>query len=241
MDVFMNAFLTILMLLLLLVGFLWLRFQGSLQKTRLAKGVKRAWRKEVITELGLVDVVGRGRLLGVNLQRRALAIIGVNGSGKWIPYDAIAGVELTPFYSRIEEGGSETTTRRGTQLIGAGIGAAIAGPAGLVVGGLSGGSRTQTSSSSSDVLSSMELKLRLFSDVEPLLNLSFENEPDFNWETKTYEGGLDSLERIAARLATEIERRKARAKKPRFDTFETISTKAAPHADEGWWSSTFGS
>lgn len=231
-----------LMLVALVIGGLgWALFRGSASKTKQARSVKRQWRQAIKQRLSLTDFVHDGYAIGVNIQRRAVAFIRADGHGKWIPYDAVAGVELTPFYSRIEEGVSESTTRRGSQLIGAGIGAALAGPAGLVVGGLSGGARTESISSTSEFLSEMELKLRLLSDDEPLLKLRFSNRIDYDPETEKFDGGLDDLERIAARLATDIDSRKDKARAhDHSESFEQFSVAACPHVVEGWWSKTFG-
>ena len=230
----------LLVLLLLGLGGWWL-FSGSQSQTRDARSGQRRWRTAVEEQLGLADVIHDRITLGVNVRKRAIAVVRSNGHGKWIPFEAIAGVELTPFYTRIEEGTSETSTRRGSQLIGAGIGAAIAGPAGMVVGGLSGGSRTQSSSSSSEFLSEMEIKLRLFSEEEPLLKWRLSGPVDFDPETKQFEGGLDGLERIAARLATEIECRQTSAEAAkRVSSFETFTVSPLPVVEEGLWSKTFG-
>lgn len=235
---------TVLLIGLAIIGIpallLWMMVNGSLEQTREGRREASDWRKEISNRLGLTDVVGSGHIVGVNLERRSFAFIGADGTGKWVPFDAVAGVELTPIFSTFEEGTVETKTRRGAQLIGAGLGAAIAGPAGLIVGGLSGGSTATHSSSSTEVLDAMELKVRLFSDVEPLLKIHIENSLYFDPIAKHFEGGLESVERLAARLATEIERRDPSLKSPCFASFGTINVGRAPRTQEGWWSSKFG-
>lgn len=235
---------TVILTALLIIGvpalLMWLMVNGSLGQTREARREASDWRKEVSAQLGLTDVAGSGNIVGVHLERHAFAFVKRDGTGKWVPFDAVAGVELTPFFSTFEEGTGETKTRRGSQLIGAGLGAAIAGPAGLIVGGLSGGSTSTHSSSSSEVLDAMELKVRLFSDAEPLMKINMANSLHFDPVSKQYEGELDGLERLAARLATEIERRGPSFEKPQFASFEAIAVKEAPRTQEGWWSSTFG-
>jgi hypothetical protein len=231
----------LLLIVVLLAGTGWFLFRQSEDKTQTARSAHRQWRKAVREQLELTHAVHDGYTLGVNVRRRAVAVIDPHGQGKWIPYEAVAGVELTPFYTRVEQGTSEATTRRGAQLIGAGIGAAIAGPAGMVVGGLSGGTRTESFSTSSEFLSGMELKLRLLSEEEPLLKLRFEGKAGFNPDTKEFEGGLDELERIAARLATEIDcREQSTSASLRADAFDTFEVPARPEVGEGWWSQTFG-
>lgn len=230
-----------LLILLLLAGVIWLLFRQSSDKTSMSQTCQAQWRKEIENQLELTDVVFSGHLLGANRKKRALAHVRADGHGKWIPYNLVAGIELTPCYESIEEGSSVTTTRRGSQIIGAGIGAALAGPAGLIVGGLSGSTSTESRSRSSEYLSSMELKLRLYSEIDPLLKFSFENKFQFDPETNEYTGGLDGLERIAARLATEIDARPDAKSRPKTNTkLETFTVQARPAANEGWWSSTFG-
>lgn len=70
--------------------------------------------------------------------RRKLAIVQAPGrferEWRFVVYgsDDVAGVEL------VKDGVSITKTQRGSQLVGAAIGGTLLGPAGLIVGGLSG-------------------------------------------------------------------------------------------------------
>jgi hypothetical protein len=210
-----------------------------------ADGIRlhQQWRRSTKEKLGLTDIAYGPVTLGVNVASRMLAIIRRDGNGEWIPYDAVAGVELTPIYRRIDEGTSETTTRRGSQIIGAGLGAAVAGPAGMIVGGLSGGTRTESFSSSSEFLSELELKIRLFNEHEPLLKLRFSvtDLAQFDPATKRLEGGADDLERIAARLATEVECRGPDKRGTNaYRSFEQLIVGGPPPVPKGWWQRTFG-
>jgi hypothetical protein len=232
-----------LLILALVVGGIVLALvNASLAK---ADGVRQhqQWKRSTKETLGLADVAYGPVTLGINVDRRMLATIRRDGRGEWIPYDAVAGVELTPFYMRIDEGTSETTTHRGSQLIGAGLGAALAGPAGMIVGGLSGGSRTESFGSSSEFLSELELKIRLFSEQEPLLKLRFSVTElgQFDPVTKRLEGGPEDVERIAARLATELECRgpKKRATNA-YRSFEQLTVATPTPVPKGWWQRTFG-
>lgn len=235
-----TVMLTALLILGVLALLIWLMVNGSVEKSRKAWREASNWRKEISAQLGLTDVAGSDNIVGVNLDRHAFAFVKRDGTGKWVPFNAVAGVELTPFFSTFEESTGETKTRRGSQLIGAGLGAAIAGPAGLIVGGLSGGSTTTHASSSSEVLDAMELKVRLFSEVEPLMKINLTNSYHLEPVSEHSTGGLDGLERLAARLATEIECRGSSFEKPNFASFEAIAVKEKPLTREGWWTSTFG-
>jgi hypothetical protein len=113
-------------------------------------------------------------------------------------------------------------------LIGAGIGAAVAGPAGAVIGGLSGKTETFSHSSSSEYLDHVELKLRLLSNEVPVMKLTFGSD-------------IDDVERIAARIATAIEHRGTDSSTPDLGApFENFVVSAPPEFSVGWWKKTFG-
>jgi hypothetical protein len=86
----------------------------------------------------------------------------------------------------------------------------------------------------------MELKLRLLSEQEPLLKLRFESKTELNPETGEFEGGLEGLERIAARLATDLECRGGAPELVSDHSFEQFQVQQRPQVGEGWWSETFG-
>ena len=86
----------------------------------------------------------------------------------------------------------------------------------------------------------MELKLRLLSEEEPLLKLRFSQNADFDPVAKQFEGGLDNLERIAARLATALQRRAVQVSPTLHTEFDEFSVTSKPQMAEGWWSKTFG-
>jgi hypothetical protein len=234
------AALLILMLVCGTIVFVWL---NSSQQRADGARLRREWRRSTKEQLGLNELAYGSTTLGSSTDRRALAVIRASGEGEWIPFDAVAGVELTPFYARIDEGTSETTTRRGPQLIGAGLGAVVAGPAGMIVGGLSGVTRTESFSSSSEFLSDLELKVRLFSDDKPLLKVRFSVSEliQFDPETQRLEGSSDDIDQITARLATEVQCREAvQPANKRVYSFEKLSVPPPPPVPKGWWQKTFG-
>ena len=130
-------------------------------------------------------------------------------------------------YSTSNRSTSQTSTRRGSQLLGAGIGSAIAGPAGLIVGGLSGKTKTTTRGSSTESLSSLELKLRLRSDELPFVSLTF------GWI------GAGGVETIAARVANYLDRNSPVADLEK-QALRRFSVAPRPTVRPGWFTRTFG-
>ena len=132
---------------------------------------------------------------GIDPDTRVLVIVGSKGRGHRFTYDHVASVELTPIYEHHDAGTATTTSNRGSQLISAGVGAAIAGPAGLVVGGLSGSRTTTHDSVSTAELDRIELKIRLYFDDLPVVKIVA---PSY---------AATQAERLAARLANAIDQR----------------------------------
>lgn len=217
------------MLLLLIVAFIVGVVVSNISKTTTAASdAYRTWSSKFVAAFGVEEVVrDLGHAIGASLCRRQLAIVNRGGHGRWIDFDQIAAVELTPIYDRIDQSTSQTTTRRGSQLIGAGLGAAVAGPAGLIVGGLSGNTTTETRGSSSQFLSRLELNLRIFDDAIPNLKLSITS-------------GYDEAERLAARLANIIDQRGTKYVPSSRSTDSTFITDPLPSMPRGWWQRTFG-
>ena len=188
----------------------------------------RDWAKLVSSELSLTELADDNwNSIGVNAVKKELAIIDNDGTGFWIEFNRIAHIELVPTYSTSYRSTSSTSTRRGSQLLGAGIGSAIAGPAGLIVGGLSGKTRTTTQGSSTESLSSVELKLRLRSSELPFLSLTF------RWL------GTD-LETIAARVENFLDGNPPVVAGLEEQAFRRFSVVPRPVLRVSWWTKTFG-
>ena len=214
--------------ILIVVAVLTAMYSSSMDKTKRAYGSRNDWVKEVSSQLALTEFADDQRQsLGVNVARKKLAIIERDGSGIWVEFDRIAHIEIIPLYSTYHESTGQTSTRRGSQLFGAGIGAAIAGPAGLIVGGLSGKTETVTRGSSRESLTSLELKLRLRSEELPFVKMTFD------WLNS------DEVERIAARVANSLDQTSPVADLEK-QAFQRFSVAPRPTMRAGWWTRTFG-
>lgn len=113
-------------------------------------------------------------------------------------------------------------------MLGAAVGGALAGPAGAVVGGLSGKTTTHSFSNSTRYLASLELRLKLRNDDMPGLKLLFD--------------GLESaaVEKFADRLLWEIEKRGPSSEARKSVSFDTFNASPRPLVASGWWTRTFG-
>lgn len=214
--------------LLVLLGLLiWALVKSSTDRSNESRRALSEWTDQVKKQLQLSELVLNPQYgVGVDISGRRLAVLDANGEGSWIGFNRIAQVELIPFYTRRDESSSETSTRRGSQFLGAGIGAAVAGPAGLIVGGLSGKQTISTQGSSSEYLSKLELKLRLRSDRMPMLKIAFSEH-------------LDGVELMAARLANAVDESAGPAP-PGSELLETFQVKCRPVVADGLWKRTFG-
>lgn len=202
-------------------------YKGSATKTRDANSQLHDWRNTLKKELGAATIAENARwTIGWNDELKSLALVEHSGAGKWIPAWQIRALELEPHYSQHHESTSQTRTSRGSQLVGAGVGAALAGPAGLVVGGLSGNTTTDSFGFSEQYLDSLTIKLRLDSTDQPLLNLGFSRD-------------LHEVEIIAAHIQNALEDRPRRPKQSP-DALKPFAVTPRPVVDAGWWSKTFG-
>lgn len=204
-------------------------YKGSEATSDVARTQLAAWRERLKLDCELTTIIENARYaIGWDSKHQRLALIELTGDGSWIDLDRIRSVELERTYSQHHEGYTETRTGRGSQLVGAGVGAAIAGPAGLVVGGLSGKTFTETEGTSQQFLDSLTIKLRLRSTTLPLMSLGFSK--DFH-----------EVEVVAAQISNAIEDRKeASSTVDASEPFPRFAATAQPQVQEGWWSKTFG-
>jgi hypothetical protein len=184
----------------------------------------------------VIDVVSDGTCAaGIDPSTGTLVVVGSDGSGHRFNYDHVASVELTPVYEHHDVGTSTTKVGRGSQLVSAGIGAAIAGPAGLVVGGLTGSKSTAISSVQTTELDRIELRVRLHCDDLPVFRIVASRH------------ALGEVERFAARLTNVIEKRNKVpeniAKPLRVETIlerdAQLPGQLATSSRKGWWARTF--
>lgn len=219
------------LLILAVIGF------GALMSAALAGGrlaeqsrERRRWVASVRHHHDVKHVISDNHLaFGLDPARKRFVVVKRNGDGSLYSYDHIAAVLLTPTYITKISSTAETKSRRGSQIVSAGLGAAVAGPAGLVVGGLSGSTTTTTHGTSHEELQSLELEVRLFCDDQPRTTISVD--------------AADEKEArdFAARLANIIEQRvtqPAAMGAPIAIETELIDPEAMPR-QKGWFARTF--
>ena len=154
-------------------------------------------------EYAIVDPVGR--MMGLRTKGRKIVIKPQNGSVIELDYDALRSVTLTPVMSSYSESSGEVSTRRGSQLIGAGVGAALAGPLGAVVGGLTGSQRQQTSTTTLSSTDDLELEMFFRNDELPRFIMHAGSRDSLGGSVMIPEVG-EGFKDMAARLANIIDR-----------------------------------
>lgn len=205
--------------------------------------------RAAVTQYGLLHAMSAGEvIIGASPERQAL-FYKLGGTPEvWIPYEMIASVELTPVYERTEETTSETRTRRGRQLVSAGIGAAIAGPVGAIVGGSGAPSTTTSSTSTSETLASLELKVRLLDPRRPMMLLEIgERMLSGSRVSPNLRSTAENMAALLANIVDEnayIKAQSSHVAQPNPPSPPSIawpSKQLAPaEPQRGWWTRTFG-
>jgi len=134
---------------------------------------ERAWVRSIKTSHQLPSIVyNQTTAVAFNISTKRIGVFQRNGDGYLLNADHLAAVEFKSEYMNFTSGIGETTTNRGSQLVSAGVGAAVAGPVGMLAGALSGSTQTQTHSSTQRVLTSASLQIRFFSDDMPVVAMA---------------------------------------------------------------------
>ena len=203
---------------------------------------ERLWSRSIAVRHQLPLVIyNRTMAIAFNSATKAIGVFQRNGDGYLLSGEHVAAVEFKSEYMNFTSGTGETTTNRGSQLVGAGIGAAVAGPVGMLAGALSGSTQTQAHSSTQQVLTSAGLEIRFFSEELPVVAITTSM--------------VDEARQLAARLAIIIDlRTNVPADLPAAQLVHTtmlnleeaasLNKIAEPSAPEGirrgWWQRTFG-
>jgi len=173
--------------------------------------------------------------VGCNRDNRQLLLFRSDTNKAMVPINGIKEADL--LVTSHESGTtSVTSTNRGSQLASGVVGAAFAGPLGIVVGGLSG---SQTTTSTNTVIETIELRFRLDSEALPILKLKVDSV------------GYPTAERLVARLRNAMERGDAAVSNYSDEGAGDFGASVSavlpvPPADIlaqkqlGWWQRTFG-
>jgi hypothetical protein len=106
-------------------------------------------------------------VIGLN-RDGAEIVLGIVSASKRYPLSDVASVEV------LKDGASITSTNRGSQLVGAAVGDLLLGPAGLLLGGLSGSKRTRST------IHSVAMKVIVDDRAAPFHVIEFFKSPDKN-------------------------------------------------------------
>jgi hypothetical protein len=143
---------------------------GRVQRQKQTLVDVESLKQELRLPFALLDPAGR--LLGIRSAERTLVIRnGREAELRELRYEHLLEVSLTATTSSQTETTGESTTPRTTQILSAGLGAAVAGPAGAVVGGLTAPQRHASTSRTSDNMDELQLELRLLDDALPRFTL----------------------------------------------------------------------
>lgn len=138
--------------------------------------------------------------LAIDLERKKLAIVRAlgNSATEWrhfiYPFDEIVAVEL------VRNGSSIIKTQRGSQVAGAAIGGVLLGPAGLIVGGLSG-SKTQQ-----DMIEKLSLRIYVNDLLAPVQEVIFLNYPNSGIPPHLVQAAVMEIEQWHGRIKILIDR-----------------------------------
>lgn len=213
---------------------------------REAHGVRARLVDDLAAEHDLLHAVAAGDvIIGVKEGRHALFYKLADQPHLWLSIANIAAVELRPVFERRDESTATTTTSRGSQLIGAGVGMAIAGPVGALIGGTTGARQTTSRIESNAVLRALELEMRVRDARRPRLIVSISQPlPSGSIVPPALE---ERSRNLAAFLATAIEdagstgpESREQGGEPHAAPIAWPSQPLAVGERRGWWQRTFG-
>lgn len=167
-------------------------------------------RREIAARFVLDDLYispADGSLVGISHERQAL-VLGSIPSQVEVPFREVAAIEV------LKNGVTLTQTNRGSQLVGAAVGAAAFGGLGALAGGLTGSSRSK------ERLNGLSLKVTTLQATEPVHKVTFLPEARGKGIESTSKEGkqaLSALERmhaLAAAALIQAERARPRESDP---------------------------
>lgn len=151
----------------MIIGFVFI-VQGSRkphEKGRLA--LKASGEAKDLYNLAFAVVDPDSRMIGLRPASKQVVARTRDGTFVELTYKALRSVSLTPVLCTFSESSGQTTTRRGSQIIGASLGGVVAGPLGMVVGGLSGGQTHQSITTTNSSTGDLELEVFFRDDQLP--------------------------------------------------------------------------
>jgi len=135
------------------------------EKAKAAETAKQKRKLEARSDFTATVVRGQGFTRGwgvaIDGDRQKFAFVDASPNPKIFNFNQLAGVEVE------RNGQSITKTNRGSQVAGAAIGAVLLGPAGLLLGGLSG------SKTAVETIKKLSLKVYVSDFVQPVYEIIF--------------------------------------------------------------------
>jgi hypothetical protein len=193
---------------ILIVGLLFAVFVvGVVNQTRMAaedrglKALRSGEHERHMLDLDCVLVDAVGRLVGLRAQQKQLVIRSREGELCELPYSALRAVTLTPEYSRTSYSDGEVRTRTGSAIVRAGLGAAVAGPVGAIIGGLSAPQISEARTEHDETVSVLELEMFFRDERHP----RFVMHGIGAYSVVSYEVS-EAFKDMAARLANVVDR-----------------------------------
>lgn len=155
--------------------------------------------------------VDADKFVGINWSNEEIVAGAVSGNVNRFNFAQLADVEMEIGRYTVSEDDYQTTTDRGSQIIGAAAGGALFGPVGAVVGGLSGSKSTSGSRYSTEGISTIDLRMRFRDRAHPIIEIPFYNVDRGPVYAEKQGERLDAARRFHACLSNILEEKKKSA------------------------------
>lgn len=113
------------------------------------------------------------RAFGIAWGRKGVVFAEQDNETDLLPFDAVRDVTIEVDGMMVTESRNVTKTNRGSQLVSGAVGGALLGPAGILVGGLSGSSKTIGKAVETKNVQSVKLTIRTNDQTHPLRSFVF--------------------------------------------------------------------
>jgi hypothetical protein len=193
MEVILWIFLGIIVLVVVVA--IGAAMQGTEQRKRAAEAVERITEQYKVTDTYVSPF--DSSCVALNWDDRVL-VAGSGGPERQYPFDCLYQVDIDIDGNTVTLTSGTTKTRRGSQLAGAAAGGIVFGPLGLLVGGFTGGNKTNSQVVDKRYVRSLALVLYLRDRRDPVQRVTF-----FRFDAGQ---GLDASNEFVKNAAKQAER-----------------------------------